>query len=579
MKEKLIAWLKGMAFDKAKELFETKKTEQQIDAALDAFFVRQSKINELCSLVEEIDFEGLCSFIQSDAFLVDVQTRLLSGKSKERGQARKSIEERAYAYAGAQTEESRKRTSRFVTLAIDIIREFYVQQFGKGNLLNIVLIQDHVSEIADEKTRELSDKFDKAVKQLAVYSPEYMRSLALEGKIEEASQKLNDLIHAASTKHPLYPDYGYAISCDYGSAQLISHPISEVAKIKYPPHFKLSGSVKVGDKSISRITPDVFEYAYRHQLKITLSVEEAVKFLGTQVDIVQIEAKPYIGNEITLPPKPFPPAFPCAILMDNKVVYDYLELRTEEILDDGTYVISNVEQSSPAIGVRLETKMDGSLPKILFSLEGANHRNILRFDKLLQKANEGAEFGIKVLSLDQMLLSGILDKNERRTEFGSLEEEIEFLEQLVSIEEYLGHELQINDGITMNDRFDVELFATLLRGESREYKGRDFDINVPFTENLRRMIVENQEKAFFFTYVGTATIGVMGTLIEIPFMRYHVGVKFKYPQKLLKLASALDIGDPIKVDFLATEESKFVDMMASDELIQSLKEEGVISST
>ena len=43
-----------------------------------------------------------------------------------------------------------------------------------------------------------------------------------------------------------------------------------------------------------------------------------------------------------------------------------------------------------------------------------------------------------------------------------------------------------------------------------------------------------------------------------------------------KLASALDIGDPIKVEYEATEKAMVYDRMVSAEFIQGLKDDGLI---
>ena len=159
MKETVIGWLKERAFDWAKDQIASRTSEQEIRRALNAFIERENKVNELCSIAEEIDFEGVCKYVQSDEFRVDIERRLLSGSKKERGIARKTIEQKAYAYGGAQTDEARKRVSRFVSLATDILRSFYEKELGKGDLLSIAYIQDCVSEVG-EKVDELTEKVE-----------------------------------------------------------------------------------------------------------------------------------------------------------------------------------------------------------------------------------------------------------------------------------------------------------------------------------------------------------------------------------------------------------------------------------
>lgn len=73
-------------------------------------------------------------------------------------------------------------------------------------------------------------------------------------------------------------------------------------------------------------------------------IEKAVKYLGSELDPIQSKVSGLPGNVIRAVPPEFPPAFPCSIKDGDEVCFDYILLRTEEILDDGTYLISNKEQ-------------------------------------------------------------------------------------------------------------------------------------------------------------------------------------------------------------------------------------------
>lgn len=233
MREKVVGWLKDRVFDWGKDQIAAMKSEQEIREALDAFIEREAKVNDLCDIAEEIDFEGVCEYVQSDEFREDIKRRLLSGNKKERGVARETIEKKAYAYAGAHTDMARKRVSRFVSLATDILRSFYEKEIGKGDLLSIMLVQDHITEEADNIVERICERIARESSESSVYTPEEFLSLAESGSIDEMSKRVDDLIQVASTKHPLFPDYGYKITNEYGAAQFISRPLSEEALRKY----------------------------------------------------------------------------------------------------------------------------------------------------------------------------------------------------------------------------------------------------------------------------------------------------------------------------------------------------------
>ena len=67
-----------------------------------------------------------------------------------------------------------------------------------------------------------------------------------------------------------------------------------------------------------------------------MSISEAIKLLGDQLDPIQKEAQELVGKKIVMVPPAFPPAFPCAVKVKDKTYFDYVLLRTQEILDDGT---------------------------------------------------------------------------------------------------------------------------------------------------------------------------------------------------------------------------------------------------
>jgi len=77
-------------------------------------------------LAEEIDFEGLCNYVQSDVFFDDVHTRLMSGNSKERGRARESIEKSisffACTHQNCPTDDRWVVFNHFAGHALDSIR-------------------------------------------------------------------------------------------------------------------------------------------------------------------------------------------------------------------------------------------------------------------------------------------------------------------------------------------------------------------------------------------------------------------------------------------------------------------------
>ena len=169
--------------------------------------------------------------------------------------------------------------------------------------------------------------------------------MAKSGDAVNLEKIATDFTKGISTQHKLFPDYGFDFRLHNGQQRLTSIPLASGAEKKYPPKFKCVGTVRVGDKYVEEITPELIDYANRHQLPLKLNITQAQKLLGTELDPIQYEAEELVGKVLTVPPKPFHKAFPCSISINDVVEFDYILFRTQEILDDGTTVVSNSKQT------------------------------------------------------------------------------------------------------------------------------------------------------------------------------------------------------------------------------------------
>ncbi len=93
-------YLAELALDAGKNRFKDKIDEQKLKSALINYIENQQKYNEVCTLAEEIDFQGLVEYIEQN-FLDAVNDRIFAPSRKDRGQARSSIIAAAIAYSKA----------------------------------------------------------------------------------------------------------------------------------------------------------------------------------------------------------------------------------------------------------------------------------------------------------------------------------------------------------------------------------------------------------------------------------------------------------------------------------------------
>ena len=280
------------------------KKQQDIRNRLDAFIDKKLDENYKCTLEEELDFGGLIEYI-SDSFLDDMEKRLF-GNLRERRSAHKNIVDKAIAYSQSKNALSRKRATKLISDAMCILRDFYRVRRNKELLFVAAEIEDTIlSEMSEEhhqqtntilKRLEAMEKTNLCARD--VVSVEKGLELVGNGHISTIEEKMTQFTNAMSSGHVLFPHYGFQLNTVDGRIKYQSVPLSKEAAKEYPPTVKCLGTVRIGSGYLKEINP------------------------ATVLDPVQHDAEELIGEEITIPPKPFPPAFPCSISFDDEVVFN-----------------------------------------------------------------------------------------------------------------------------------------------------------------------------------------------------------------------------------------------------------------
>lgn len=292
----LIDYMVGLGLEVGKDKLTYKKEQKEIRETLQSFIEIHAKINELSSVAEEIDFQGLADYINAN-LLEDVKLRLF-GKKNERKIARETIINKAVAYSQVKTEPSRKKVVKLITSIIDILREYYRNKVGHHALLISSEIVDDIEGTLKEQfvgqEQRLTDIVQSA-EQRVIYevsnqierinsnnalSVEKNLQLTRLGKFNEIETNLNSLLRCIGSEHILYPDYRYVSELKEGELRLISQPVSLEAIKKYPPKMECIGKIKLGTQYLNEFNLDIISYANRHQLPVTISILEAKKFLG-----------------------------------------------------------------------------------------------------------------------------------------------------------------------------------------------------------------------------------------------------------------------------------------------------------
>ena len=557
MKEKVIDYVVSLGLEAVKDKIHSKYEARQVRERLKDFILRQKKINWNCTIEEEIDFGGLIEYIQTN-FLEDVQKRLF-GNLNERRTARNTIMCKAISYSQAHTTLSRERTIWITETAIDTLREFYKRKINRELKFIAAQVEDAVVEVTAEQTEgithvvkstgahvvgTLSDKLDNMESMSIEKNMQRMRNEDI-GQVEDT---VSNFFDALGSTHILFPDYTYEYESK--NRQFYSKPLSREALEKYPPRIACTGTIQMDGKYLNKFDDNTIDYANRHQLPITLNVVTAKKLLGDIDDPIQHEAENFIGESFTIPPKPFPPAFPCSISLNGDVIFDYILMSIEEILDDGTVVMSNQKQNNCPFKIKMSANMKLGKMKYSFNTVEPTNEELLQFLRFLMRASLRETISIEVLSIGEELATGKVGNVEYKSDFDRIESEVDFLEKIVTIEHYYKDIISIPKEITVDDFQTISYLSSLIDGKEVTGSWSKLEFSMTLTDELKQRIAEMDDTQFALSYVSNITVSFYGKSYELPAIRRFDSVVYQDIEHLKKKAEVLDIGDIIKMVFL-----------------------------
>lgn len=560
-----LSYIADIGVAAAKKQLNTKLDEKKACAVLSDYLERQKKYNFNCSKDEEIDFEGLSKYIR-DELLDDVTIRLFGEKS-EREAARQTIAEKATLYAQANTSLSQKRARQLTFEAIDILSRMFRKKIPKELLSIATEIEDTITSEMTEQHREqidkinvLSDKIDDKF----LLSTDKNLALIDEGKLEQAEKNFSKALAAISSSHILAPYYGFTMD---GSKYFKSVPQCSDASKLYPPHFEVVGKeFKLGGEEIKSIDTNTFAQAYRSQIPIEFTVDGAQKYLGGVLDPVQHEAEGLKGKHIIVRPPAFPPAFPCSVVIDGETVVDYLLLRTQRIEDDGTAILTNGEQK--CFNFRIVLAMNFATKTLNLTVSPVNPSNAasLRYRYFLKKAMAARNISLKSLQQNEIIVSSKISLTVQNCE--QIDDEIEFLQKVVAIEEQFHIELNIPEEITARDQSIIDkLYSMIAVGEYCGVTGK-FTIPFDLSQELRNAVCDFEHKPSDFTCFMKNEVRIFDQKVPVPIIRRIEHLHIEDVDRVKAKLQVLDDGDTIRITFISSDGSPdihYTDVLYSEE--------------
>ena len=535
-------YIGNLALEAGKSHLKDDIDKKKLRKALSDLIKRHRKYNEICARAEEIDFQGLIDYIEGN-LLNDVVTRIFNHDKAKRREARNSVIKKAIEYSHAKTDESKRRVAIIISFCLDIIHDFYLTLNNQD-----YIIASHIIDEINNDTKETVQSSEKRIANLVEHNrPLVSMDKAVElsklGDLNTIENGIKDMLDVISTKHPLYPYYGYELH----NSKLRSKPLTNEAIQKYPPKYVFSGPITVGDKQFHTPQENPFDYSYRHQLPMTLEVSGAIKYLGTQPDPKQDEMINLIGKTLTANPPGFPPASPYSIMVGTQTYFDYILLRTQEILDDGTIIISNKEQGYfITFEIKLNPKSLDNI-KYIISMNHPSNHDLLKYVKFMAALEKNIDFRIHDLSKDTDWLAGHINNTGYKTGFPTIEEEISFIENLCCIEDYFNIQFHPEGNISISEMKDVQYLSNLIQNDYTYSTWEQSTLTGVIDQDKRDYILTMDDKPFMFAYVGISQISLFGAKFDVQFLRIYISAKVADLETLKKKVELSDDGESIKI--------------------------------
>lgn len=363
-------------------------------------------------------------------------------------------------------------------------------------------------------------------------------------------------MNCINTQHRLYPDYGYSLDDKY---TLRSVPLTKDATKKYPPRLNMMvDSIQLGSKNIDIINFDAFEYASRHQLPITFDVLSATKYLGEIIDPLQHEADEIKGAHIIMHPRPFPPAFACSLGIDGFVYFNYLLMRIKTILDDGSILLTNEEQSPRAYD--LSCTLAKPAGKMAFTMKQNTTSNIdiLVLKKFFKHISDGGRLTMKRLLDNQTLVEGQLSP----IKYPMIDKEIALLEKIISIEKHFAINISIPQHITLDEYEAINRLYSLIHKGFYMCEWSLLEITFIITIEFKSRVADMTNDKYKLEYSEARDIELFGQMIHLNVTKRFNCVMMENLEKLKQKVKVLDPGDTIKIRLVpGVEDPTFLETM------------------
>lgn len=576
--ESILGHIVDLGYEAADKTVKDKYDESRLKEILTEFITSQKTYFGLDSLDTEIDYRGLFEYIKH-SFIDEVSERIYDTDSKKRGKARQNIIDQAIEFSSATTEEAKASIKKLIGSCLDMYRQFYRKQLPRSVSVIAGDVTDSINSHTDAAVSDIKNELKSIKTSVAAiggterYLLGQTKIEARDGKLDTISERLSEQLDIASTAHPLKPYYAFVYNNQ--TRRLESVPTSEEAVRKYPTSYKVTGTINLSKLGLDAKNINILsnpkalgDYMFRHQVPIEMDVKEIRKYLGDvlapdQPDLSQ-------GNStMTAEPAEFPEAVPCSIKVDGEVFFDYVLIRIQEILDDGTFVIGNKEQCEQGgfpyhvdINV-LPLPEDSSVGVSRFNvtIKNAKNKEYLKYLRFMKAASNGGVVSVHILSADQDFIAGKIGDVKYSGGTEILDGEMNLVERVCRIEDYTHKEIEIPHDIADEDYTALYYLSELLDHKQCSGKWNEWSVRVIITPKVKAAFQSFDNTTNTFAEVIPGTFDIFGEQVTVDIMRTMREARIADYDRTLEKIRIGDDGDVVLLRMIPGNDNTYVDTM------------------
>lgn len=541
----LSEYLVSLGLEAGKNHFKDRFEEKRIQSKLKSYIERQRKYNEMCTLAEEIDFEGLIEYIRQQ-LMFDVEKRLF-GRKQERGSARESIVSCSVEYSKANTSETRKRVVRLVTTAIDIIFDFYRSEVDKKDLLLVAEIEDtvteeiqnlkmHIEENTNSKMETIKKEIIEEVRnsKVSVRNQDITAAIFQEkGNSEGLKYVLNCAAGAVQYSHPLSPYYETAVEMKGGVAHVKSVPAIPEAKERYPQTVQAQIKVPVPKGSTFN---KLLQRAYISQTPLDIEMMEMKKMLGETVDPFQNDfQKKWKEMQYRIVPSELPPPLECILGIQGYKEIFAITLAFQPVNPDEHIIVLSNQDYNEEIQISLTYHGDSRRTDIRYAFHGDNWKQFAKFIKFMLSAKQGNNLYINTTVGNSTLFFANLLEPLYGQEYECLSEYLNLIKDIMLIEAQF--DISLNPAVELQeDDFEmIKFLADSIKGVARKCTWDKFIVSaVPIPVREETNLSEVFIKETSVHYVERINIIIQDqTITDVPVEVVLNSAKFENPQTVI----------------------------------------------